>query len=168
MNAETIHNLFGYHIWANNQVWSCVATLTNEQFNQEDGYSIGSIYNQTFHLMQTDWSAAYFLKNGAWPGPDVADAVTKEVYTTRAAIRSKWDEVEADLEAAMSGLTNEQLQTVLTLPAGDDKTFAATLGELLYTLVNHGTNHRAQTLALIDKLGGKTVEQGVYFYYMQR
>lgn len=168
MNVETIRSLFDYHIWANNQVWSCVESLTDEQFTQEDDYSISSVHNQTFHLMQTDWSSAYFLKHGTWPGPDAPDAVKKEEYTARAAIRRKWDDVEGWLRQAGETLTDEQLQTVIPLPAGDGQTFDVSLWELLYTIINHGTNHRAQILALIKKLGGETVEQGIYFYYMQR
>ena len=168
MSVETINSLLEYHIWANNQLWSCVESLTDDQFNQEDDYSIGSVYNQTFHLMQTDWSSAYFFQNGSWPGPDVPDAVTKEAYTSRSAIRSKWDEAEVTLRQAVATLTDEKLATTMSLPAGDDKTFDVSLWEFLYSIVNHGTNHRAQTLALISKLGGKTVEQGVYFHYMQR
>ena len=168
MSVETINSLLEYHIWANNQLWPCIESLTDKQFNQEDDYSIGSVYNQVFHLMQTDWSSAYFLKNGSWPAPDALDAIKKEDYVSRAAIRSKWDEAEATIRQATTTLSDEQLKTVMPLPAGDGKTFDVNLWELLYSIVNHGTNHRAQTLALINKLGGKTVEQGVYFHYMQR
>ena len=165
MDVATLTNLFEYHIWANNQVWSCVESLTDEQFLQADSYSIGSVFKHQFHLMQTDWSSAHFLLHGSWPS---GEGLQEEDFMDRATLRARWDEVEADLRAGLAGLKAEQLGQTMDLPAGDGQTFTVNLWELSYTLINHGTNHRAQCLALISKLGGNTVEQGAYFYYMQR
>ena len=165
MDVVTLTELFNYHIWANNQVWSCVESLTDEQFAQADSYSIGSVLKQQFHLMQTDWSSAHFMLHGSWPS---GEGLKEEDFQDRSALRARWDEVEADLRAGLAGLSEAQLGTTMDLPAGDGKTFTISFWEFCYTLVNHGTNHRAQCLDLISKLGGKTAEQGAYFYYMQR
>jgi uncharacterized damage-inducible protein DinB len=168
MSTETMRVLFDYLIWATRHLWFCVESFTDEQFTQDEDYSIGSVYNQTFHLMQTDWSSAFYLLHGAWPTAEDSAEMKKEDYVSRTAMRHKWDEVDGMMHQALASLTDEKLQKTMKLPAGEDRMFEATLWELLYSMVNHGTNHRAQTLALIKKLGGQTTEQGAYFYYMQR
>jgi uncharacterized damage-inducible protein DinB len=41
------------------------------------------------------------------------------------------------------------------------------LWEVFFGVVNHGTNHNAQILALLHQYGAPTVEQGYYFYRLE-
>lgn len=121
-----------------------------------------------FHLMSSDnWLAQYILQ-GQVPAPDDPAAPQQTDYPDRASLRAGWDDVEQELTGVVTALSDKQWNETLTLPSGNDDTFATTLGELFVTNVNHGTNHRAQVLALINELGGHTVEQGFYFYLLQR
>jgi uncharacterized damage-inducible protein DinB len=35
-------------------------------------------------------------------------------------------------------------------------------------VINHGTDHRAQILAMLNQLGGETVEQDLIFYLREK
>lgn len=158
--------LIDYHKWANHQVWDCVAKLTDEQFNKEHDYSTGSLYNQIFHVMVTDLYAIAVMDGSIFDKDNPPQFPKQEDYTTREAIRAKWDEYEAQLSADIAKLTDADLQTVLKAPIGKGQTMDFTVWENILSTVNHGTNHRAQILALIHQLGGETCEMGFYFYKM--
>jgi uncharacterized damage-inducible protein DinB len=164
---KTMRSLMDYHIWADRQVWECVESITEEQFTQEHDYSTGSIHNQIFHLMFGDWSTVAYM-TGGMPDKDDPAYLKQADFPTRESIRRRWNEAEEGLQNYVETLTDEQLQAEMSVPKGDGETFQATLWELLYSHVNHGTNHRAQILALLAQMGAKTVEQGAYFYLMQR
>ena len=72
------------------------------------------------------------------------------------------------LKTYAAAVTEEQLANEMQLPGVDGSTFTATLAVLMISLMNHGTNHRAQLLHAIHQTGKPTVEQGIYFYFMQR
>jgi len=167
MTTETIRLMLDYHIWANRQVWQCIESISDEQFTQEHKHSIGSVHNQAFHLMFTDWYTLVWLE-GQVPAKDDPAFLHQESYPDRAAIREKWDLLESELNAFAESLTDEKLATPMNVPMGDAGGFDTNWGEILLTTVNHGTNHRAQILAVINQLGGETVEQGLFFYLLQR
>ncbi|MCP5098068.1 MAG: hypothetical protein GY943_21175 [Chloroflexi bacterium] len=167
MQLETVRTMFDYHIWANRQVWDCIESITYELFTQEHDHSIGSLHNQAYHLMHTDWSTALWFA-GLMPKEGDPDYITQEEFPDRASIRQKWDEAEAKFSAFLESLTDEKLNETMQMPKSKEETFDTNLGEMLMATFNHGTNHRAQIMALINKFGGKTVEQGLYFYLMGR
>ena len=84
---------------------------------------------------------------------------------TGAAIRTRWDEIEADWRAYVGGLGDiepSQMVTYMSINGRAERT--TPLWEALIHILNHSTDHRAQTLALIHQVGGKTIEQDLVFY----
>lgn len=166
MNEQDAKTLLDYHIWADRQVWQCVETLSAKQYTQAHEYSKGSVHNHMFHLMGGDWFTMFLLQAGQYPDPSNPLMPKQEDFPDRPSLRTRWDMIEQEFADFVKSLGVDVWDTTMTLPAGNDSTFDATLGELLMAHVNHGTNHRAQVLARIHALGGKTVEQGFYFYLM--
>ena len=163
MNTESLTRLFNYHFWANHKVWACLAEVDAEQFTVASDYSHGSLQSQFFHLMQTDaFPLQMFGK--AVPG----GKLEKEDFVNKASMRARWDDIETAVQSAMSEWTDERLQAPFSMPTPDGEAVEAPLWEVLMTLVNHGTNHRAQILMQLHKLGAPTVEQGLYYYVLER
>lgn len=162
MNTQSINKLFDYHIWADNQVWSCLDSISAEQFTEDVDYSHGSLQSQLFHLMQTD---VYVFQMLDKPVPE--GGMKKEEYTDAASLRTYWNAVEAGMKGVLAELSDEQLQGMTPLPKMDGTFVDVPLWEALASIINHGTNHRAQILMQLHKLGGKTVEQGLYFYMLE-
>ena len=164
MDAKALTRLYEYHIWANNQVWDCLESINAEQFTQDSEYSTGSLQKQLYHLMGTDAYAITML-NLEIPGGHL----NEEDYVEMAPMRAKWDEIEATIKQGLANISDESLQAMIPVPTGDDdKTIEVPLWEGHASIINHGTNHRAQILMQLHKLGGKTVEQGLYFFMLQQ
>lgn len=154
MTPADFRRLYDYHFALNRLLWERgVAPLTAEQFRRPSPYSVGSVRNQVVHMlnMEERWLAA--LRGQAVPG------LRNPVYFgTAEKVRALWDTVEADLCAYLANLRAEDLSRPVT------DTLAT--WEVLFHVLNHGTDHRAQTLALLEQLGVPTFAQDYALFVM--
>jgi len=156
MNADAFRHLFGYHFSENRTVWDkYITVLTDEQFTQDVGYSHGSARNQIVHLMSVDEAWFSGLRGVETPddlGPAVVDRVS---------IRSQWDAVEQHMRDYLAELRDD---TLFEKPFADGEDKDLIVWQVLVQVANHGTDHRAQLLRLLNDLGVKTVSQDYIFY----
>lgn len=156
MFADAVRHVFDYHFAENRTAWDAyVAPLSDEDFTREAAYSHGSVRNQVVHLMNVD--EAWFSDLGAVSLPEGPDPDTLD----RAVIRARWDEIERQQRAWLARLTDEALGQK-PIAEGEDKDLL--LWQILLHVANHGTDHRAQLLRLLNDLGVKTTSQDYIFY----
>jgi uncharacterized damage-inducible protein DinB len=156
MNADAFRHFYAYHFAENRKIWDRYITqLTEEQFTQPAGYSHGSVRDQIVHLMNVDEAWFSGLRGVELPeSPNPADLPDRE------SIRSHWDKVEQGMRGYLTELQDHML---FEKPLeGEDKDL--TLWQVLLHVVNHGTDHRAQLLRLLNDLGVKTEYQDYIFY----
>lgn len=154
MNADAFRHLYEYHFTINRKIWDqCIVGLTDEQFTRPSEYSMGSVRNQVVHMMNIDDRWFSGLR-----GVEVPGFLNPVEFPERPLIRDRWDAVEANMRDYLGGLHDKML---FEHPFGD----AITRWQVLIHAVNHGTDHRAQLLALLNGLGVETFPQD-YFYFM--
>jgi uncharacterized damage-inducible protein DinB len=157
MNADAFRHFYNYHFSENRNLWDTyVASLSDEQFTQNVGYSHGSVRNQILHLMNVD--DAWF---SGLRGVEVPESPDPAGFEDRNSIRVEWDAVEHRMRDYLADLRDDML---LKKPftEGEDKDLI--LWQVLLQVGNHGTDHRAQLLRLLNDLGVKTVSQDYIFY----
>ena len=160
MNAAYFRRMIDYSYWAHRQVWGCIIKLTDEQFTRPSDYSIGSIHQQVVHTMDSEW---LWLRRVRGEQPD--PVITTDAYPTREKVRARWDEVEVGWKEFTAGLTDQQvMQTIEYTSVNGIVKRSQPMWEGLAQIVNHATDHRAQTLALIHQVGGETLAQDFIFY----
>ena len=72
-------------------------------------------------------------------------------------MRAKWDAVESEMQASLDSLTDMRLQEAFS---GD-----MLVWEVLFHVLNHGTDHRAQVLSMLNQQHGvKTFPQDYVFF----
>jgi uncharacterized damage-inducible protein DinB len=153
MNADAFRHLYDYHFSENRKTWEYITSLSDEQFAQNLSYSHGSVRNQIVHLMSVD-DAWFSGLRGVEIPPDPA------TLADRNTLRKHWDDVEQRMRDYLANLRNDIL---IEKPLeGEDKDLI--VWQVLLHVVNHGTDHRAQTLRLLNDLGVKTVSQDYIFY----
>ncbi|MFN2195287.1 MAG: DinB family protein [Anaerolineales bacterium] len=156
MNADAFRHFYGYHFAENRSLWEDYLTqLSDEQFTQPVGYSHGSLRNQVVHLMSVDDTWFSGLR-----GLNIPEPLDPAAFADRAAIRARWDTIEAAMRAYLEALSDETLRAQPL--EGEDA--GLYVWQVLLQVVNHGTDHRAQMLRMLNDLGIKTVSQDYIFY----
>lgn len=151
MNANDMRQLYDYHFTVNRRIWDrCVAGLTEEQFTQSHDYSIGSVRDQMVHMMSIDDRWFSGLRGAALP-----DFLDPAAFPDRDSVRVFWDAVEDRMREYLDGLTDDMLQSDFE---------HMKVWQVLVHVINHGTDHRAQLLALLNQLGAATFPQDFIFH----
>jgi uncharacterized damage-inducible protein DinB len=153
MDKAYFIKLYQYTAWANRQVWDCVMELPADKYYQDLDYSIGAIHIQMVHTMAVEHWWLTFLKEGR------IDFLEEDDFPDRESIREKWDAVEAYIMDYLESLTDEELQRKVKPPFWDEDEQPVRVWHALLQVANHSTDHRAQTLAGLHTVGGKTIAQ---------
>jgi len=101
-------------------------------------------------------------------GIPLLDYPAYETHTTKASVRTRWDETEKNIMAYLDMLTDADLSRVVSFDApqyGGIQTY--TVWEIVLHVFNHGTDHRAQILAMLHQIGAPTLDQGLTAYWRE-
>ncbi|NJO82002.1 MAG: DUF664 domain-containing protein [Blastochloris sp.] len=158
MHAAAFRHLYGYHFAENRTLWeNAVAQLSAEQFTQPMDYSHGSVRDQIVHLMSVDdvWFSEL-------QGIEPLEAFPSADFDDRERIRAYWDSVEQRMRMYLAALQDEMLFATPIREPEEDRNLI--VWQVLLHVVNHGTDHRAQLLRILNDLGVKTTSQDYIFY----
>ncbi len=97
-------------------------------------------------------------------GTSPTSMLKNEDYPDRAVVRATWDEIETEIRSIVQMLKDAQLEQIIEYKNTSGQVFAQKMSEILAHVVNHSTDHRAQTLAMLHQLGAPTVEQDMIGY----
>ncbi len=157
MNSNAFRHFYDYHFAENRSLWdSYIVSLSFEQFTQAVGYSHGSVRDQVLHLMNVD--DAWF---SGLRGIENPESYNPADFDDREIIRTHWDKVEKNMREYLANLQEEMLSEK-PFADGEDKDLI--LWQVLLHVANHGTDHRAQLLRVLNDMGVKTTSQDYIFY----
>lgn len=160
MNADAFRHFYEYHFSENRKIWGYVTQLTSEQFAQPVSYSRGSIRDQIVHLMECDDMWFSELRGVAPREPIPADQLGD-----REVIRAQWDSIEQNMRAYLTELRDDLVFATPIEEPEEDKDLI--VWQVLLHVANHGTDHRAQILKLLNDLGIQTIYQDYIFYIFE-
>lgn len=152
MNLESIRLLYDYNNWANHHILDQAALLTPEQLDAPHEGAYGSVHTTLVHLMDVEWS----WLDERWRGNPVEEAFDPADYPDVAAIRARWAEVEAELNAFIDALTPEgegSPNRILVWKGEGGAIRRRPLWQLLFHVVNHGTQHRSEIAIMLTRFG---------------
>jgi uncharacterized damage-inducible protein DinB len=156
MNADAFRHFYNYHFAANRKIWDrYIASLSEEHFTQKVDYSHGSVRDQIVHVISCDETWFSGLR-----GVDIPESLNPADFHDRESIRAYWDNLEQTMRDYLGKLKDTML---FEKPLeGEDKDLI--VWQVLLHVVNHGTDHRAQILRLLNDVGVKTEYQDYIFY----
>jgi uncharacterized damage-inducible protein DinB len=164
MTREEMQQLLDYNAWAHARVWSCINTLTDEQFNRNVGYAFEHIRGQVTHCMNVERRWAVRLT-----GQQPPERLTTDDAPSIAAVRQLWDVLQAETRALLDGLTEDDLEQYIEYDVPQRGGKKRDLrSDIVRHMINHGTDHRAQILAMLYMLGAKTLEQDLLIYIWEQ
>ena len=159
MNVKEVRFLYGYTEWANHLILDAAATLSEEERLRNVGISHRSIQGTLVHMMGAEW---IWLQR--WLGTSPKVFWTEADFPTLEVIRSRWDELNAERSAFLSGLSDFSLLKELHYANTKGEEFAYPLIRLLQHVVNHATLHRGQVVGLIREFGHVPPPTDMLFY----
>ena len=158
MNANAFRHFYDYHFAENRKIWNDYVTpLSHEQFTQDANYSHGSVRDQLVHLMSVDDTWFSGLR-----GVEIPEPLDPANFDDRKILRAHWDNVEQNMRDYLAELRDDMLFDKPIKEPEEDKDLI--LWQVLLHVANHGTDHRAQLLRLLNDLGVKTTSQDYIFY----
>ncbi len=158
MNVDAFRHLYGYHFAENRNIWdNYIAQLSHEQFAQPANYSHGSVRDQIVHLMSVDEIWFRELR-----GVEPAEPLPPANSDDREIIRASWDSIEQSMRDYLAELRDDMLFDKPIKEPDEDRDLI--MWQVLLHVVNHGTDHRAQLLRLLNDLGVETRSQDYIFY----
>ena len=165
MKVDELRTLFDYYYWAFDRVWECASQISDEQFVQDIDYSTGSIRHIMVHVMSGNRSWMSVLRGTEFPS-----RLVLEDFGTLVKTKAKWNELRAEFLANLDCFDQEQLDGTIDWELFSHNMKATNFRwEILLHLANHGTDHRAQILAILHHhFHVKTVEQDMMIYFAER
>jgi uncharacterized damage-inducible protein DinB len=158
MNVNAFCHFYDYHFSENRKIWEkYILPLSYEQFIQPASYSQGSVRDQLVHLMDVDDVWFSELQN-----TEPLEPVPAAGGDDRDLIRTYWDSIEHRMRVYLAGLQDETLFARPITEPEEDQDLA--VWQVLLHVANHGTDHRAQILRLLNDLGVGTASQDYIFY----
>ena len=162
MTPEEMRTLYEFNAWANHRSLEVAAKLTNEQFTKPMGSSFGSVRDTLAHICGAEW---IWLER--FEGRSPASFPNASDYVDVAILRAKWAEQEGRLLAFVAALKQEDLNRVLEYKTMKFGVYSNPLWQAMQHVVNHGTLHRGQVMAMIRQLGAKPPATDLIFYYRE-
>ena len=144
---EGIRDLYAYSAWANARILDTAEQLTPEQFTTSaDGFD--SVRDTLVHTVSVQWLWLERWRDtsppGLWDPADFADV---------AALRTRWEEVEAATSEYVASLRESDLGRVVFYVNFQGERWAYPLWQQLLHQVNHATQHRSEAALLLTRLG---------------
>lgn len=140
--------LFAYHWHTTQRLIDCAGRLSDEAYHATPGYGHGSIHDLLFHLLRTDRSWRVALETGQQQaGIQAADFATLE------SIRAGFEGEQADWDAFLARLTEEEITADITLTNWRGEPWTMPLWRVLQHVILHGMQHHAELAQLLTAQG---------------
>jgi uncharacterized damage-inducible protein DinB len=168
MHLEYLRLLYGYNDWANRHLLEVVDQLTPEQLYAPDDSSFGGLHATLIHTMDTEWSWLNVMLQGDargidWASLEIDPADVRDVT----AIRARWADVEAQLQAFIAGLEAEGEKSpdrIVTWEGDYGGLRRRPVWQIMLHVFNHGTQHRSEVAAMLTRAGHSPGEMDLTRY----
>jgi uncharacterized damage-inducible protein DinB len=143
-DAAQFRRLIAYNQWADERILAALAGLSAEELHQPREAYFGSLADNLWHTVwaQELWLARW--KGGT--GPPLERPAASDWPALFAA-------AHAGLRDYVAARAPDDFDRVVHYRNTKGQPFALPLGQLVTHLVNHGTQHRAETGLLLERLG---------------
>lgn len=163
MTRKHLEELFEYDRWATRKLFDVVSTLNAGQYEKDLGSSHGGIRGTLVHAYG---AMVVWLKR--WEGEHPTRPITEDDIPSFAVLRERWAALEDGLAAHLRGVSEAKLQAPLAYKNMKGEAFSTELWKQMQHLVNHGTYHRGQVVAMLRQLGVKPPTTDMIYFYLER
>ena len=150
MNIHDIRLLYNYNYWANGQILATAKKVTVEQFLASAEFPYGGLRGTMTHIIEAEWGWRVRCQ-----GLGYAEELLETEFPTLASLETRWKEEEKSMRAFLARLRDENMESMVRYktypPPGEIR--ERVLWHCLFSVVNHGTQHRSEAAALLTRYG---------------
>ena len=161
--ADEIRELYAFNRWANRRLLEAAAALDDDALARDLGSSFPSVLATLAHIVGADWA---WLRR--WAGESPRAAPAEWALTSLAAIRERWEEVEAERSAVLAELDDQALEREVDYRNMAGVAYTSRMDEMLRHVVDHSTYHRGQVVTMLRQLGATPPATGLIVFYRER
>ena len=161
MSTALIRELYAYHRWANRRLFDVAAALGDDAVTRDMGahWSVPTLKGMFAHLYGAD---TIWLTR--WKGSSPTRIPGGGDFASMADLRAKWDALEAEQQAFVDGLSEEDLGRMVAYRNTEGAEFSVALGPLMQHVVNHATHHRSEAATMITLISQSPPDTGLNTY----
>jgi uncharacterized damage-inducible protein DinB len=163
MKKDELEGLVQFNAWANGKVLGEVDALSAEQFTRDLRSSFSSVRDTLAHIMGVEWVWLERLR-----GRSPAAIPAAKEFADIASLRVRWAETEESFRKYLQEVTQAELDGLV-----EYKTLSFGMGknarwQMIQHVVNHGTYHRGQVIAMLRQLGANGVGTDLITFYREK
>lgn len=147
MLKDLLLDLYVFTCWGRDLIVEHAAKLTPEQFEQETRFPIKSVKETLVHTLSAE--RAYRTRCAGLP----TAALKLEDFADLSALRTYWQDEEAQMRAYLSQASEEELAGSVTYKVSTGEEFTRTRLVLLKQLFFHSMQHRAELAQMLTEFG---------------
>lgn len=164
MHTEDIQTLFAYNTWANERILATAEGLTEAEYVAVvPGISHGSIRATLVHAL----AAESIWRQRCLAGVSPTMLLREADLPAFDALRVRWTEEAQAWRDGLAGLTDVALHAPVDYRTTRGTPMRDTLWSLLAHVVNHGTQHRAETAVALTAFGRSPGDVDLIVYLRQ-
>jgi len=150
-----------YSRWASRKLVDAAGELSPENRTRPMGVSHESLQKTLGHIYAADQVWYSRTVDSSVPLPALGQEYTMETLT------GDWSELQKKWEAWSDSLSDGDLERIAAYKLRDGTSGQAAVWQVVMHVVNHGTLHRGQVVAMMRQLGAKPPATDLIFYYRE-
>jgi uncharacterized damage-inducible protein DinB len=158
---EYLQHLYDYNYWANHRYFAVAEGLRDEQLRRKQGHSWDSVHAVLVHMLSSEW---VWLQR--WSGTSPKGHLSADDFPTLAALKERWSQAEAEMQAFIADQTEDSLERVVTYSNFSGEKFDVPLWQMLMHVANHETHHRGELAAMFALMNVPHPEEEVIQYFL--
>ncbi len=155
--------LYDYDRWANRRLFDAVTSLPPGTADRETGsqFSSPTLKGMLAHILgaEVNWLAR-------WKGHSPISILSAKDFPDLDALRSRWNQLEAELSAFVSGLSEGDLARVIHYKTTEGQSRSLPLWPLMQHVANHSTHHRSELATMLTMLGSPPPPTDLVIYHL--
>lgn len=160
--AEQARALIAYNWWANQKILEAASVLSAEELDRDTGATFGSIGANLRHIVAAEMGWHSVLAGMPLQRPEGLRSAAP-----LSDIREWCEESHKRLDAYAASITNESIDAAVHAERGG-QTYSWPAWQVLTHVVNHGTQHRAETGAALAALGHSPGDLDFIYFVSER
>lgn len=158
MHTADLKLMFDYNEWANQRIMAHAAKLTDAQRKQATTLAWGSVHNTLVHLLDAEYGWRMVCQHAT-----DTDLLEPDAFPDLTALQARWQTEAGAMRSYLNSLSDADLGTMIQVGKRQ-----RVLWQLLWHVVNHGMQHRAECAAMLTEWGHSPGEIDVTAFLNQR